>query len=54
MRATKIAVNAQVKRALLESFDLSTSLELMTFLSEDHQEALAALKEQRPPEFRGR
>ena len=54
VRATKIAVNAQVKRALLESFDLSTSLELMTFLSEDHKEALAALKERRPPEFRGR
>ena len=54
VRATKITVTAQVKRALLESFDLSTSLELMTFLSEDHKEALATLKERRPPEFRGR
>jgi enoyl-CoA hydratase len=54
VRATKVAVNSQVKRALLESFDLSTALELTTFLSEDHKEALAALREKRPPEFRGR
>jgi len=31
-----------------------TLRQLMTFLSEDHKEALAALKERRPPEFRGR
>ncbi len=54
VRATKIAVNAQVKRALLDSFDLSTAMELTTFLSEDHREALAAMREKRPPEFRGR
>jgi enoyl-CoA hydratase len=54
VRATKVAVNAQVKRALLESFDLATASELMTFLSDDHQEALAAMREKRPPEFRGR
>lgn len=54
VRATKAAVNAQVKRALIESFDLSTALELSTFRSEDHQEALAALRERRPPEFKGR
>jgi enoyl-CoA hydratase len=54
LRYTKIAVNAQVKRALLESFDLATALELTTFLSEDHQEALAALREKRAPKFEGR
>jgi len=54
LRYTKQAVNAQVKRALLESFDISTALELVTFLSEDHREALAALREKRPPRFRGR
>jgi enoyl-CoA hydratase len=54
VRGTKQAVNAQVKRALLESFDVSTALELTTLLSEDHAEALAARAEGRPPAFRGR
>jgi enoyl-CoA hydratase len=54
VRGTKQAVNAQVKRALLDSFDLSTALELTTFLSDDHVEALAARAEQRAPAFRGR
>ena len=54
VRATKAAVNAQVKRALIESFDLATALELSTFQSDDHAEALAALQERRPPEFKGR
>ena len=55
MRGTKVAVNAQLKRALLESFDLSTALELPLFLSADHEEALAALREKRrPPRFEGR
>jgi enoyl-CoA hydratase len=53
VRYTKQAVNQQVKRALLESFDLSTALEITTFYSADHAEALAALKEKRRPEFRG-
>jgi enoyl-CoA hydratase len=54
VRYTKIAVNAQIKRALIDSFDLATALELTTFLSEDHKEALAALREKRPPRFHGR
>ena len=54
VRATKAAVNQQVKRALLDSFDLSTALEMTTFLSADHQEALDAIAEKRPPDFRGR
>jgi enoyl-CoA hydratase len=54
LRYTKQAVNAQVKRALLESFDLSTALELVTLASDDHREALAALREKRPPRFEGR
>lgn len=36
------------------SFDLAQAYEIVTFRSEDHQEALAALAEDRPPEFRGR
>ncbi len=54
LQYTKAAVNQQVKRALLESFDLSTALELTTLLSDDHREALAAMSEKRRPVFRGR
>jgi len=54
VRATKIAVNQQVKRALLDSFDVSTALEMTTLVSADHQEALDALREKRPPRFEGR
>ena len=51
---TKQAVNQLVKTALSQSFDLATALEIVTFKSEDHQEALAALREQRAPRFQGR
>ncbi len=54
VRYTKVAVNQQVKEALARSFDLSTALELTTILSDDHAEALAALREKRPPRFEGR
>jgi len=54
LRYTKVAVNQQLRRALIESFDLATALELSTFMSDDHKEALAALREKRPPVFKGR
>ncbi|HEY3190778.1 MAG TPA: enoyl-CoA hydratase-related protein [Solirubrobacteraceae bacterium] len=54
VRYTKLAVNKLVKDALNVAFDTSTALELLTFRSEDHQEALAALREKRPPRFKGR
>ena len=54
VRYTKIAVNKLVKDALNVAFDASTALELVTFQSEDHREALAAIKEKRPPRFQGR
>ncbi len=54
VRGTKISVNQQLKRALLDSFDLSTSLEIACFLSHDHAEAVDAIKEQRAPRFEGR
>jgi enoyl-CoA hydratase len=54
VRYTKIAVNKQVKDALNVAFDTSTALELLTFLSDDHQEALRAMREKRAPDFRGR
>jgi len=54
IRYTKLAVNKLVKDALNVAFDTSTALELVTFRSEDHGEALAALREKRPPRFTGR
>jgi enoyl-CoA hydratase len=54
VRYTKLAVNKLVKDALNVAFDASTALELVTFHSEDHREALAALAEKRPPVFKGR
>ncbi len=54
LRYTKLAVNKLVKEALNVAFDTSTALELVTFQSEDHQEALAALREKRPPVWKGR
>jgi enoyl-CoA hydratase len=51
---TKQAVNKLVKDALNVAFDTSTALEIVTFQSEDHREALAALREKRKPRFRGR
>lgn len=54
VQGTKIAVNAQVKQALLASFDVSTGLEIGTFHSADHAEAVAAFVERRPATFEGR
>ena len=54
VRGTKQAVNAQLKQALLTSFDLSTALELPCFLSHDHAEAIDAIRERRTPRFEGR
>jgi len=54
VRYTKLAVNKLVKEALNVAFDTSTALELLTFPSDDHQEALRAMREKRAPEFRGR
>jgi len=51
---TKLAVNKLVKEALNVSFDTATAYEMLTFKSADHAEALAALKDKRPPRFEGR
>jgi enoyl-CoA hydratase len=53
VRYTKMAVNKLVKDGLASAFDYSTALELTTFKSDDHAEALAALREKRKPEFKG-
>jgi enoyl-CoA hydratase len=54
VQGTKIAVNAQIKQALLTSFDLSTALEIGCFFSDDHAEAVDAFVAHRPPQFKGR
>jgi len=54
VRYTKLAVNKLVKDALNVAFDTSMALELVTFQSADHEEALAAIREKRPPRFQGR
>jgi enoyl-CoA hydratase len=54
LRYTKQAVNKLLKDALNVAFDTSTALEIVTFQSEDHREALAAIREKRAPRFRGR
>jgi len=54
VRYTKLAVNKLIKDALNTAFDAATALEIVTFQSDDHREALAALREKRPPVFKGR
>ena len=54
VRYTKQAVNKLLKDALNVAFDTSTALEIVTFRSDDHREALAAIREKREPKFRGR
>jgi enoyl-CoA hydratase len=54
IRYTKQAVNKLLKDALNTAFDTSTALEIVTFQSEDHREALTSIREKRAPLFRGR
>ncbi len=54
VQGTKVAVNAQIKQALLTSFDVSTALEMSCFHSADHAEAVSAFVEKRTPTFEGR
>ncbi|MDG2308497.1 MAG: enoyl-CoA hydratase-related protein [Candidatus Binatia bacterium] len=54
VRFTKLAMNKLVKDAVNTAFDTSTALEIVTFRTEDHLEALDALKNKREPHFKGR
>src|SRR5215831_19755333 len=47
VRYTKLAVNKLLKDALNTTFDTATALELVTFKSDDHAEALAAIRDKR-------
>lgn len=50
---TKQAVNKLVRESANTAFDYSTAVEMMTFRSTDHAEALAAIAEKREPRYRG-
>ena len=54
VRYTKLAVNKLVRDAFSLTLDAATALELVTFKSDDHAEALAAIREKRAPDFKGR
>ncbi|MEJ7562664.1 MAG: enoyl-CoA hydratase-related protein, partial [Ilumatobacteraceae bacterium] len=54
VQGTKTAINAQIRQALLTSFDLSTALEIPCMLSADHVEAVDAYVAKRTPRFEGR
>jgi enoyl-CoA hydratase len=51
---TKQAVNAWIKATALPAFEHASALEIVTFNSEDHVEAVAAMTEKRPADFKGR
>jgi enoyl-CoA hydratase len=53
IKYTKLSVNKLVKDALNISFDSAMGLEMMTFFSDDHREALAAINDGRDPTFTG-
>jgi enoyl-CoA hydratase len=53
VRYTKLAINQLVKQAMTTAFDYSTALEVLTFTSADHREALRALSEKQQPRFSG-
>jgi enoyl-CoA hydratase/carnithine racemase len=54
VQGTKMAVNAQIKQALLTSFDVSMALEIACLFSNDHAEAVEAFVAGRRPRFEGR
>lgn len=51
---TKAAINAGIKAQAIAAFDTAAALEIVTFKSDDHREALAAIADRRGPQFKGR
>ncbi len=54
VRYTKAAVNKGIRARMEVVFDFATALELETFRSDDHAEAVSTFVERRSPTFRGR
>lgn len=50
---TKLAVNIGLKHAMQQSLDTSMAYEALSNLTKDHQEAVNAFREKRPPRFTG-
>ena len=53
IRYTKTSVNIGLRQLADSILDASLAYELMTNFSKDHQEAVSALREKRPPKFTG-
>jgi enoyl-CoA hydratase len=54
LRWTKVVVNLELKRIAHAVMDTGIAYEAVTVRSEDHREAVEALREKRPPSFRRR
>lgn len=54
VRYTKLAVNKLIRDAVERTLDTAAGYELLTFLSEDHAEAVDAFTERRPGHYEGR
>lgn len=54
IRWTKLSVNKAVKEQFNLIMDMSYALEMATFQTQDHREAVSAFVEKRKPRFTGR
>ena len=54
IRLTKVLTNLELKRIAAAVMDAGIAYESLTVRSDDHAEAVAALREKRPPNFTGR
>ena len=54
IRWTKLSVNKQLKQQMILTFDTSMALEIATFQTHDHREAVNSFIEKRSPVFKGR
>ena len=54
IRWTKLAVNKAIKDKVNLIMDASFALEMATFQTEDHREAVRSFAEKRKPKFTGR